>query len=142
MPASAVTNTPPTISSVALSAPNTTTGAVTGTVKASDPNGDKLTYKATVASAAKGKVSITTAGVFTYTPTATARHAAARLGATPAVTTDTVTVTVTDAKGAAITRAVAVPISPRNTRESSGFKIPASLGIDRRYAGTTTAASS
>ena len=95
--AAAVTNSPPVIGSVALSAPNATTGAVVGTVKATDANGDKMTYKATVASAAKGAVAITTAGVFTYTPTATARHAAAKAGATTATKTDTVTVTVTDA---------------------------------------------
>jgi VCBS repeat-containing protein/YVTN family beta-propeller protein len=115
VPGAAATNSAPVIASVTLGAPNATTGAVTGTVKASDPNGDRMTYKATVASAAKGAVTITTAGVFTYSPTATARHAAAKVGATTAVTTDTVTVTVTDAKGAAVTRAVAVPISPKNS---------------------------
>jgi VCBS repeat-containing protein len=114
VPAPAATNTPPVISSVVLSAPNTTTGAVTGTVAASDSDGDLLSYKASVASTAKGKVTMTTAGVFTYTPTATARHAAAKVGATTAVKTDTVTVTVTDAKGAVITRVVGVPVAPRN----------------------------
>jgi YVTN family beta-propeller protein/VCBS repeat-containing protein len=115
VPGAAATNSAPVIGSVTLSAPNATTGAVTGTVKASDANGDKMTYKASVATSAKGKVAITTAGVFTYTPTATARHAAAKVGAATAVTTDTVTVTVTDAKGAAVTRAVAVPVSPKNS---------------------------
>jgi YVTN family beta-propeller protein/VCBS repeat-containing protein len=115
VPGAAATNSAPVITSVTLGAPNATTGTVTGTVKASDANGDRMTYKATVASAAKGKVTITTAGVFTYTPTATARHAAAKVGATTAVTTDTVTVTVTDAKGAAVTRAVSVPVSPKNS---------------------------
>ncbi len=115
VPGAAATNSAPVITSVTLGAPIATTGTVTGTVKASDANGDRMTYKATVASAAKGKVTITTAGVFTYTPTATARHAAAKVGATTAVTTDTVTVTVTDAKGAAVTRAVSVPVSPKNS---------------------------
>jgi VCBS repeat-containing protein len=59
-------------------------------------------------------VSITGAGVFTYTPTAAARHAAAKLGATTAATTDTVTVTVTDARGAATVKAVTVTILGRN----------------------------
>ena len=75
--AAAVTNSPPVISTVTLATPNATTGSVVGTVKATDPNGDKMTYKASVTSAAKGAVATTTAGVFTYTPTATARHAAA-----------------------------------------------------------------
>jgi len=106
-------NNPPVITSVVLSAPNSSTGAVTGTVSASDPDADKITYKATTSS--KGTVSITTAGVFIYTPTATARHAAAKLGASTATTTDTVTVTVTDAKGAVSSRAVSVPILGKNT---------------------------
>jgi len=112
--AAAVTNSPPVISNVTLAIPNTTTGAVVGTVKATDANGDTMTYKASVTSATNGTVAITTAGVFTYTPTAAARHAAAKAGATTATTTDTVTVTVTDAKGAAVTQAVIVTVSPKN----------------------------
>ena len=111
--AAAVTNSPPVISAVVLGSPNASTGAVIGTVTASDPNGDKITYKATTST--NGTVSITTAGVFTYTPTAAARHAAAKVGATTSTTTDTVTVTVTDSKGATATSTVTVPISPFNT---------------------------
>ena len=112
-PVAAVTsNTAPVISTVVLGAPNAGTGAVTGTVTASDPNGDGLTYKAVTST--KGSVSITTAGVFTYTPTASARHNAAKSGAATSVTTDTVTVTVTDSKGAATTKVVTVTISPKN----------------------------
>ena len=133
--AAAATNSPPVISSVTLGAANASTGAVTGTVRASDPNGERLTYKATVASAIKGKVSITSAGVFTYTPTATARHAAARAGAATAVTTDTVTVTVTDAKGAAVTRAVSVPISPKNAAPTAG---KATVGAPNATTGVVT----
>ncbi|HPX36921.1 MAG TPA: Ig-like domain-containing protein [Mycobacterium sp.] len=122
-PAAVAGNSAPVISTVALSAPKASTGAVTGTVTATDPNGDKMTYKA-VTSGAKGAVSITAAGVFTYTPTATARHSAAKAGATTAATTDTVTVTVTDSKGAATTKAVTVTISPKNavpvTRKTVG----------------------
>ncbi len=106
-------NKPPTITNVVLSVANSTTGAVTGTVTASDPDGDRITYKATTST--RGAVSITTAGVFSYSPTATARHAAAKVGATTAATTDTVTVTVTDAKGAATSRGVTVSILPKNT---------------------------
>ena len=117
VPAATVTttavNNPPVITNVVVSAPNSTTAAVTGTVTAADPNADKITFKA--ATSSKGAVSITTAGVFTYTPTPTARHAAARLGATAVTTTDTVTLTVTDAKGAATSRAVTVPILPKNS---------------------------
>ena len=96
-----------------LSAPNSSTGAVTGTVRATDANGDKLTYRA--ATSSKGAVTITSTGVFIYTPTTTSRHAAAKTGASTAVTTDTVTVTVTDSKGATATKAVTVTISPANS---------------------------
>lgn len=109
----AVTNQPPVISQTVLTGPNVTTGAITGTVKATDPDGDRLTYAATTS--AKGAVSINTSGVFTYTPTAMTRHAAAKAGATAATTTDIVTVTVTDARGVLTTSTVTVPISPKNT---------------------------
>ncbi|HCA51651.1 MAG TPA: hypothetical protein DEP24_01080, partial [Mycobacterium sp.] len=68
------------IAGVTLGTANAATGAITGTVRASDPNGDPLTYRATTSK--KGAVSITSTGVFIYTPTSTARHAAAKVGAT------------------------------------------------------------
>ncbi len=111
--AAVASNSSPVISGIALSSPNAVTGAVTGTVSATDPNGDTMTYKATT-SGTKGAVTITSNGVFTYTPTATARHSAAKAGATTAVTTDTVTVTVTDSKGLATSKAVTVTVTPKN----------------------------
>jgi len=111
--ASAVTVSAPVISSITVGTPNASTGAVVGTVTATDPGKFRLTYKATTST--KGTVSITTAGVFTYTPTATARHAAAKSGAATSVTTDTVTVTVTNSQGTVATQAVTVTVSPSNT---------------------------
>ncbi len=108
----AAVNNPPAITNVVLGEPNSTTGVITGTVTASDPNADRITFRA--ATSTKGAVSISTAGVFTYAPTATARHAAAKAGAGTAVTTDTVTITATDAGGASTSRAIVVPILPRN----------------------------
>jgi VCBS repeat-containing protein len=105
-------NLPPVITGVILSAPNPSTGAVRGTVAASDPNADRITYRATTS--AKGRVSITSAGVFTYTPSAKARHAAAKIGAPVSALTDTVTVTATDARSAVTSIAVTVPILPKN----------------------------
>lgn len=110
--AAAVNNQPPVVGSVNLGTPNASTGAITGTVNASDPNGDKLGFKATTSG--KGAVSITTAGVFTYTPTVTARHNASTATAGTALTTDTVTVVVTDTAGATGTASVTVPITPKN----------------------------
>ena len=80
-----VTNKAPVIAGSPL-VPQRSTGSLTGTVTASDPNGDALSYSATTS--AKGAVSITAAGVFTYTPTATARHDSAKVGAATSATTD------------------------------------------------------
>jgi len=105
-------NQPPVIYKTELSAAVTSTGSVTGTVTASDPNGDVISYAATTST--KGSVSITTKGVFTYTPTAAARHAAAKVGAAPSETTDTVVVTATDAQGASTAATVTIRISATN----------------------------
>ena len=131
--AAAVLNRPPVISAVSDIVPNSATGIVTGTVKATDPNGDRLTYKATTSTNAK--VTVTAAGVFTYTPTASARHAAARAGAATSVTTDTVTFTVTDAKGASVTKAVTLAISPQN---AAPVKSAVSMGSPNGVTGTVT----
>ena len=53
-------------------------------------------------------------GVFTYTPTAAARHAAAATGASSTVKSDTVTVTVNDGHGGVASKAVTVAIAPAN----------------------------
>ncbi|MBI3225735.1 MAG: cadherin-like domain-containing protein [Mycolicibacterium cosmeticum] len=92
---------------------STSSGVVTGKVTATDPDIDALTYSA-AASASGGKVKINAkTGVFTYTPTAAARHAAG-LTVNP-ITSDSFTVTITDAKGASITTPVAVTVVPANT---------------------------
>ncbi|WP_328362153.1 Ig-like domain-containing protein [Mycobacterium sp. NBC_00419] len=110
--AAVVVNSAPVITGVAVGAPSVSTGAVTATVTASDPNGDKLTYRATTSG--KGTVAITTAGVFTYTPTAKARHDAALTTADALLTADAVTVTVTDPAGAKAVTTVTVPITAKN----------------------------
>ncbi|MGI9124037.1 MAG: Ig-like domain-containing protein, partial [Mycobacterium sp.] len=109
----ATVNRAPVISSVTLGVPNAVTGAVTGTVMAADPDGNAVSYRATTS--ARGSVGISATGVFTYVPAAATRHAAAKLGAGTAVTTDTVVVTVVDSKGAFTTKSVTVPISPKNS---------------------------
>lgn len=110
--AAQVANQPPVISKISLGPPDANSGAVTGTVVAADPNGDRLFYAVTTSS--RGAVTITKAGVFTYIPTASALHAAARIGAPASLTSAIVNVTVADATGAAATQVVTVMISPRN----------------------------
>ncbi|HEX7827180.1 MAG TPA: Ig-like domain-containing protein [Mycobacterium sp.] len=110
----AVTNSAPVNPTATVGTPNASTGVVTGTVKATDPDGNTLTYT-TPASTTKGTVTITTAGAFTYTPTAAARHAAAAVNAPAATTQDTFTVTISDGLGGTITKAVTVPVLGKNT---------------------------
>lgn len=112
-PRAAPTNQAPVISNVAVRTPNVVTGAVAGNVTASDPERTRLTFTATTASTS-GRVTITSYGSLVYTPTPSARHAAARTGAGTSITRETVTVTVTDAGGAFTVSSVSVPISPKN----------------------------
>ncbi|MFM9033340.1 MAG: Ig-like domain-containing protein [Mycobacterium sp.] len=105
-------NRPPVITSVAVGAGNPATGVVSAVVNARDPNNDRLTFR--ISSPAKGSASISPVGVLTYTPTATAMHAAARETAPAQDRSDTVTVTVTDTRFARVSRAVTIPIVPRN----------------------------
>ena len=112
IPGAQLPNSAPVIGMSLAGTPNSATGVVTGSVKATDPEGDALTYTAT---ASRGTASITNAGAFTYTPTATARHAAARIGAGSTDKTDTVMVTVTDAKGASSGVGVPVVVLASNT---------------------------
>ncbi|QNJ91200.1 hypothetical protein HZU40_23695 [Mycolicibacterium fluoranthenivorans] len=93
-----------------VNAPNDTTGAVTGTVKVTDLDKDKLTYT-TVATTAKGKITLNAStGAFTYTPTQAAREAAASTAV--AAKQDSFIVTIKDAQGASITTPVTVYVSP------------------------------
>ncbi len=106
-------NRPPVISSVSVGRGDPATGVVTVVVTATDPNRDRLTY--TASGATKGRATITSAGVLTYTPTSTARHAAAKEQAAPQVRVDTVRVTVSDTRFARVSTTVTVPIVPRNS---------------------------
>ncbi|MCW1957525.1 MAG: cadherin-like domain-containing protein [Mycobacterium sp.] len=99
---------------------NPATGVVTGSVNAVDPDADALTYAAAVTPTAKGSATVTASGAFTYTPTAAARHAAAKIGATTSVTTDSFTVTVADTNGASSAIPVTVTVSPSNIAPVGG----------------------
>ncbi|MGV0851335.1 Ig-like domain-containing protein [Mycolicibacterium phlei] len=110
------TNTAPAVGTPVVSAPDSGTGAVTGQIVASDPDGDPLQYTVTGAPA-RGSVTLAGDGTFTYTPTAAARHAAAQLGAPQAV--DTFTVSVDDGNGGVATTTVTVSIAPSNAAPTS-----------------------
>lgn len=104
-------NTAPVVK-VTVGKPNSTTGVITGTVKGTDANRDRIYYDGTTATL-KGTLVVAADGTFTYTPTVTARHAAAT--ADPSAKTETFTITVDDGHGGLVTVPVTVNISPRNT---------------------------
>lgn len=110
-------NTAPT-ATVSVGEPNPTTGAVTGKIDAVDAENDPLTYSAD--SPAKGSVTFTADGGFTYTPTAVASHAAARDGATAAELSDTFIVTIDDGRGGILTGRITVPVGPTNAAPVAG----------------------
>ncbi|MGB3356311.1 MAG: Ig-like domain-containing protein [Mycobacterium sp.] len=89
-------------------------GKVSGTVTATDPNGDPLSYAGT-GNTTRGSVVVNTTGSFVYTPSDAARHAAAANGAAAALKQDSFTVTVSDGKGGTLAVPVTVTIAPKNT---------------------------
>jgi VCBS repeat-containing protein len=72
-------NAAPT-ATVTVSQPDTNGVVVHGSVTATDPDGDTLTYSGP-ATTTKGSIHIDNTGAFTYTPTGTARHNAAATNA-------------------------------------------------------------
>ena len=105
-----IRNLPPTVNP-GVSMPDSNTGLVTGSINASDPNNDRLTFFAP-ALTSKGSIKIFPDGHFDYTPSAGARNAAGAVGATSTDKTDAFTVTVTDGYGGSIAVPVMVTISP------------------------------
>jgi len=103
-------NTAPVAGTPTIGAPNATTGVVSGTLNATDSDGDTLTYSGSTTTS-KGTVVVNANGTFTYEPTAMARHNAA-FGVGAAVTGDSFVVSAVDGHGATITIPVAVTVSP------------------------------
>ncbi|MBP1816477.1 VCBS domain-containing protein [Mycobacterium sp. OAE908] len=106
-------NTPPTVGTPIINAPSATTGTLTGKVVVTDQDGDPLTYTVT-AKPTKGTLTLKADGTFTYTPTATARHAAAADNAPTSALSDSFTVSVSDGRGGVVTPTTTVSILPAN----------------------------
>ena len=96
-----------------VGSPDPTSGLVTGSVTATDADGDLLSYSGS-ASTAKGAVVVGSDGSFTYTPTVTARHNAASVSATTGDKTDSFTITVSDGFGGSVVVPVGVAVAPAN----------------------------
>jgi VCBS repeat-containing protein len=96
-------NSAPVITGVATDGVDTTTGAISGTVTATDDAG-VAAYA--VSTAAHGEVSIDDDGRFVYTPDLT------YFGGKPAGTIDSFVVTVTDTDGATVTRTLTYTWAP------------------------------
>ena len=105
-------NSAPAAGTPTMGTPNSATGVINGSINATDPDGDSITY--TLSSLpTKGSLTVGGNGAFTYTPTATARHAAA--SGAPGTTTDTATVLATDTIGAATSIGLTFAILPKNS---------------------------
>jgi YVTN family beta-propeller protein/VCBS repeat-containing protein len=104
-------NTAPTVNGApTVGTPNTTTGAVSGSLNVTDWDGDTLGYTVTTTPTGGNVTVNTSTGAYTYTPTTAARQQAAQ---TPGTDTDTFTVRITDPQSATTTVTVTVPISPQ-----------------------------
>ena len=105
--AAATTNVQPVIGAPMLGDPDPTTGAVSGQVVATDPEGARLTY-AVLTRPTEGALSFSSTGAFVYTPTA-AQRVQAGLGVVPDAQ---FTVTVSDGKTPKVTASVTIPVDP------------------------------
>mgnify|MGYP002145651566 FL=1 len=106
--ANATPSTPTSINQVA----NAVTGLVTGTISATDPGGQTLTYSALI-NPLLGTLNLnSTTGAYTYTPSAIARVAANPILGVSVVNTDVFTVTVTNTAGYTSSAVITVPIEP------------------------------
>lgn len=106
-------NTTPFSNDPQYTVTNPATGAMTGKVGVVDFDGDPLTYQLTV-KPAKGQLVLNANGTYTYTPTATARHAASKPGAPDSVTKDSFTVVVSDGRYGTVTQTITIAVDPAN----------------------------
>ncbi|MCG7595837.1 Ig-like domain-containing protein [Mycobacterium sp. PSTR-4-N] len=111
-------NHAPVDGSFTAGTPNVFTGKVTGSVTATDPDQDPLSYSGTELTP-KGSVVVNADGTFTYTPSAAARHQAGADDATEQDKVDTFVVTAADGFGGTLAVPVMVSIKPSANRAPS-----------------------
>ena len=103
-------NTAPHVTATA-GQPDPGTGAVTGSVTATDADGDHLTFTGST-NTSKGTVVITPTGAFRYQPFEAARQAAGATDAPESAKYDTVSLAVSDAHGGVTPITVTVAVAP------------------------------
>lgn len=104
-----------------LDPPDPVDGMLTGRLLGADPNGDALTYLAS-ATPAKGAVTVTATGEFTYSPSSEAFAAASAPAATAADRRDEFAVTIADGYGGSVVVPVTVTfVADAPTLELSTF---------------------
>lgn len=111
----AVPNTAPTLTSTYAGKPSSSTSRITGRVRVTDSDGDKLTF--TVLAPEKGAATVDSRGNFTYTPTVAFRHSIAGIPNT--VFFDRVTIIASDGNGGSVTAYFDLPVRPLNARPSA-----------------------
>ena len=114
-----VVNSPPSVPTQPVGKPNAVTGVVTGTVIATDPDNDALTFTVS-GNPTSGTVTLNPqTGAYSYSPTTTARLAAAQ---TQSVDTDTFTVDVSDGQ-TTTTAPVSVYVAPIRLQNQASIAV-------------------
>jgi YVTN family beta-propeller protein/VCBS repeat-containing protein len=129
-------NSKPAGATATITNTNPRSGVVTGTLTASDADGDTLTY--TAGKTTKGTIVINSDGSFTYTPTVAARLAASAPKASTSTKSETITITVTDGFGGQTTTTLKVPITPNPTTNAAPTNAQATVGNTSIALGTVT----
>ncbi|MUL78765.1 Ig-like domain-containing protein [Mycolicibacterium sp. CBMA 226] len=111
-------NPKPVAGTPTVGTPDPTSGTVLGTLNFTQPAGLPMTYTVTTG-ANHGTATVNPDGSFSYTPTATAEHAASSTTATTADTTDTFTVTASTGYATA-PETVTVSVLPKNSAPVAG----------------------
>ncbi|MGE3657816.1 MAG: VCBS domain-containing protein, partial [Mycolicibacterium sp.] len=109
----------------AVGTQSATTGLTTGTLEATDADGDVVVYSAPTTTANGGTVTIDpVTGAFSYAPPPSAiAHQYSANGATPPLTQDSFTITVQDGFGGVATVPITVQISPLNTAPTASVEV-------------------
>ena len=116
----APSNTNPVAGTPTIETADAATGAIAGALAATDADGDATAFVA-ITAPSRGTLSLNqSTGAFSYTPDASARHAAAADGATGTDIADTFTLAVTDGHGGTTLVPVTVDILPANTAPAFG----------------------